>query len=152
MFIIVFFLLLRFTFSNVVLLRKRSADYLNIQQPAPINGFFLSWWYRHFPRWQCRDSCGSTCETKDLWDVLERPDSPIINTRSGRNMNTALVGNKCCETAEDATGNVWRNHKGSPMKLQNVPLLYLCLNLKIVKFQLIISPIASPLLLNWTHL
>ena len=94
-----------------------------------ICGFFLPWWHRHIPRWQCPYSSGSNCErvVQGAWDIIfthgsatteSRPeprwdslgcagedfaqwsDSPIINTRSWWKMNKKLDGNKCCDIIE----------------------------------------------------
>ena len=36
------------------------------------NGFPLSWWHGHIPRWQCQDSSGSDCErvVQGTWDII----------------------------------------------------------------------------------
>ena len=108
-----FLQLVRSSFSNIMCL-KDEVSWLPEYTKWPgqsISVFFLPWWHRHIPRWQCQDSLGSNCEreVQRAWDRIfthglatteSRPephweslecagegfaqwsDSSIINTRS----------------------------------------------------------------------
>ena len=71
-----------------------------------INGFVLSWWYRHIPSsfhhfhtWIGHH--GVLTLTPNLWDVLEKAlrSGPTLPS-SIQDLNATLDGNKSCDTAE----------------------------------------------------